>query len=198
MTNSNTLTVPSVQPEDANPIASEAYKPGQTPDISVTKPDEDRTDQDKNHYPSTLNCPEMSAFLEDPQTSQLSRRQIQALPYLVSCPTLAEAARHAQVTDRTLRRWLNNPSFREECERLRRAANEITHAELNGLSLKAAVVLGEALDDPNPNIRLRAALGSLSIAQKSNEIQELNQQIDRISAALPLWAAHQAARQPSS
>ena len=198
MTVPNLLSFPQVHPEDHNLPAANCDKTATNQDISATKPDFDATDPDKCPDQSTLKCPEMSRFVADSEPIQLSRRQIQALPYLVSCPTLTEAARRAQVTRRTLQRWLHNPSFREEFERLRRAANEITHAELNGLSLKAAFVLGEALDDPNPNIRLRAAVASLSIAQKSNEIQELNQQLDRISAALPLWAAHQAARQPGS
>ena len=118
----------------------------------------------------------MSHFVADPDPVQLSRRQIEALPYLVSSPTLSEAARRANVTRRTLQRWLNNYEFRQEFERLRRAANEIARAEISGLSLKAALVVGEALDDPNSSIRLRAALAALALSQKANEIADLQQQ----------------------
>ncbi len=188
MTTSTLLTIPTVLPHDDDSPATKGGKTAKNQDISMTKPDINRTNEDKISIPSTLKCREMSPFVVDSGPACLSRRQIQALPYLVSCPTLAEAARHAQVTLRTLQRWLKNPDFREEYEGLRKAANEIARAELNGLSLKAAVVLGESLDDPNSSIRLRAALAALAMSQKSNEIHELSQQLDLISAALPLWA----------
>ena len=192
MTATPSLIFPQVQTPGPTPALMDADKIGQNADISRTEPDTDRTDQDKNPSQPTLECPEMSGFVRDSQEIQLSRRQVQALPYLVSAPTLAEAARRAQITDRTLRRWLNDYEFRQEFERLRRAANEISRAEISGLSLKAALVVGEALDDPNSSIRLRAALAALSLSQKANEIADLQQQLDRITNSIPLYGDRRA------
>ena len=192
MTATPSLVFPQLHPQDATPVRPDPDKTGQNADISRIEPDADRTDQDKNPSQPTLECPEMSGFVRNSQEIQLSRRQVQALPYLVSAPTLAEAARRAQITDRTLRRWLHDDEFRQEFERLRRAANEISRAEISGLSLKAALVVGEALDDPNSSIRLRAALAALALSQKANEIADLQQQLDQIANSLPLYGDRRA------
>ena len=188
MTVTPALAFPQLYPGAADTPATKGDKNAQDQAISTTKQDVKAARNAGAAPQSTLECPEMSHFVADPDPVQLSRRQIEALPYLVSSPTLSEAARRANVTRRTLQRWLNNYEFRQEFERLRRAANEIARAEISGLSLKAALVVGEALDDPNSSIRLRAALATLSLSQKSNEIEELQQQIDRIGNSLPLYA----------
>ena len=189
MTATPSLVFPQLQPGEAACSATKGDKTAKSQGISTTKQHVDTAVGDRTDPQSTLECPEMSHFVADPEPIQLSRRQIEALPYLVSCPTLSEAARRANVTRRTLQRWLNNYEFRQEFERLRKAANKIARAEISGLSLKAALVVGEALDDPNASIRLRAALATLAFSQKSNEIEELQQQIDRIGNSLPLYAA---------
>jgi len=67
----------------------------------------------------------------------LSERQLAALPYIATAPSLSEAARRAEIGRTTLYRWLEEPEFRDELERWRRGAAELASLELRGLMLKA-------------------------------------------------------------
>jgi len=121
--------------------------------------------------------------------SDLSERQIKVLPYLVVSRTRSEAAKLADIGRTTLHNWMNDPCFRRELERFRNEALELAYTELKGLALKAAQVVGDALEDSSPNVRLRAAQIALTIGLKVNELREIEQRLDRLDDALPLWAS---------
>ena len=123
----------------------------------------------------------------------LSDRQLAALPYIATAPTLSEAARRAEVGRATLYRWLEDRDFREELERWRRGASELASLELKGLMLKATQVLGEAMDDDATYIRLRAAQAALSLGLRAVEQQDIQNRLDYIEDTMPLWARKEAA-----
>ena len=118
----------------------------------------------------------------------LTDSQLAALPYLVASPTMAEGARLADVGRTTLYRWMNDHKFRTTLERLRTEAAELAHTELRGLMLKGALVLAEAMEDPNAHVRVRAARAALSIGLKAVDLKELRQRIERLDDAFTLWA----------
>ena len=117
----------------------------------------------------------------------LTERQLNALPYLVAGRTITEGAELADIGRTTLYRWLNDPEFRSEFERLRNEAAELAYVELKGLMFKAALVLGGAMEDSNPFVRLRAAQIALSTSLKANELKEIEKRLDLMEDALPLW-----------
>lgn len=123
---------------------------------------------------------------ETPGTTPLTERQLAALPYLVASPTLSEGTEMAHVGRTTLWRWMQDDDFRQELERLRKEAAELAHAELNGLMFKAAQVLGEAMEDPNAYVRLRAARTAISAGFKANESKEFQERLDRVEDELVL------------
>lgn len=116
----------------------------------------------------------------------LSPRQIASLPYIIPAPTLAEGARLAEIGRTTLYRWMEEPDFREELERLRSNAAELAFAELNGLMLKSALVLAENMEHPDPGVRLRAARASLYAGMRVNEFKELRERVNRLDDAFAL------------
>ena len=67
------------------------------------------------------------------------------------------------------------------------------YVELRGLMLKATHVLGEAMEDANPQIRLRAAQTALSMGLRMTELKEIERRLDILDSALPLWARANAA-----
>ena len=121
-------------------------------------------------------------------TASLTDSQLAALPYLVASPTMAEGARLADVGRTTLYRLMNDHKFRTALERLRGEAAELAHTELRGLMLKGALVLAEAMEDPNAHVRVRAAKAALSIGLKAVDLKELRQRIERLDDAFNLWA----------
>ena len=93
----------------------------------------------------------------DLQVSQLSSRQILALPILAAAPNMQQAARDAGIGQSTLYRWLRDENFRQELKRLTVEVAELTRSELQGLTLRSLKVLADLMDDPDPMVRLRAA-----------------------------------------
>ncbi len=124
--------------------------------------------------------------------STLTDKQLQTLPHLVTAPTISEAARRADVGRTTLYRWIEDDEFRRELERQRSEALELAHVELKGLMFKATQVLGEAMDNDNPFLRLRAAQIALTVGLKAIEVKELQRRIELLEDALPLWATRNA------
>ena len=122
------------------------------------------------------------------QTTELTDRQVRVLPYLVASRNLSECARLAQVGLRTLYRWMEDMDFREELDRLRGEAAELAYTELKGLMLKAVHVLGSAMEDANPQVRLRAAQTALSVGLKATELKDIQKRLDLLDSALPLWS----------
>ena len=115
MNNSNQPTLFPNGRRDPNSPAPNCDKTLKNCDIPAKKSASSPTIDDGGPADSTLKCHEMSPNVVFSQPFSLSRRQIRALPYIVSCPTLTEAARHSQVTLRTLQRWLRDQQFRDEC-----------------------------------------------------------------------------------
>ena len=124
----------------------------------------------------------------------LSENQLAALPYLVASTNLSEGARLANIGRTTLYRWMDDPDFHDAFERLRSQAAALAHSELRGLMLKGVLVLAEAMEDPSPHVRVRAARAALSVSLKANDLKELHQRIDRLDDAFSLWARRDAHR----
>ena len=122
----------------------------------------------------------------DDDSVALTHRQMVALPFLVESPTLTEGARRAGISRRTVHRWMEDDHFRVEFEKLRNEALSLAQAELKGLTLKGAVVLGQMLEDPSPYIRLRAAQAAIAAGAKVNEQTNLQDRLDRLSEAQDL------------
>ncbi len=114
----------------------------------------------------------------------LTPRQIATLPYLVASPSLSEGARLADIGRATLYRWLRDDAFAEELERQRARAADLARSELQGLMLKSILVLAEALEDPNPAIRLRAARSTLHVGLRALDLKDVNQRLDGLDKAI--------------
>ena len=118
------------------------------------------------------------------ESTSLTPRQLATLPYLIASPSVSEAAALAKIGRKTLCRWMADPEFRHKLERMRAEAADLARTELNGI-----VVLANAMDDPDPVIRLRAARDTVNLALKAIDVKEMREAIDRVDDALHLWAS---------
>ena len=119
----------------------------------------------------------------------LSPRQTAALPYIASEPTAVQGARAAQITKRTLMRWMQEPAFRAELERVRHNISDLAFSELEGFTLKGVIRLVQLLDHPDPNVRHRAAKTILSTSIAARQDKELRRQLETIDNALLMLKA---------
>ena len=119
----------------------------------------------------------------DSKSDYLSQRQLMALPYIVAEPTISEGARAAGIARMTLTRWMRDPAFREELERVRRNIAEFAFNELEGLTIKCVVRLQQLLDDPDPNVRHRALKTGLSTSINFRNQKEVQHKLELIEMA---------------
>ena len=127
----------------------------------------------------------------------LSPRQQSALPILAAAPSIAQAARVSKVGRRTGCTYLGTEGSRVGAKNLsplpprrhRRAKNCF-----QTLTLHAVLRLGDLIENPSPEIRLRAVRAILSCSTKFGEIRELHDQVQALEAALPIWTAQQKSR----
>lgn len=114
--------------------------------------------------------------------AELTKRQLQALPYLLSCPTYQEAARQAHVSVKQIYSWLKTSTFKTELDRRR---NEIIEEAVNKLkcnTTRAADTLVSLLSHSNPTIQRGVANDLLNHVAKFIELHEIEERIQLLEA----------------
>ena len=116
-------------------------------------------------------------------------RQRATIPILAGANSVA-AARMSRVSRRTLNRWLKDEEFRQKLAHQANKSGELARLQLQEISLRAVIALTDALEDPNPALRMRAIRTALDFSGKFNEAQLLQEEIQALEDALPAWVAH--------
>ena len=116
--------------------------------------------------------------------SALTFRQQAALPVIAAAPSLSRAARAAGIDEKTLRRWLREPLFADRLAAFRQQSAIIAREELNSLARQGMAVFAEAMSDPNPAIRVRAARYALSYTVQFAELQNLGASLEEMKQLL--------------
>ena len=116
-------------------------------------------------------------------------RQRATIPILAGANSVA-AARMSRVSRRTLNRWLKDEEFRQQLAEQANKSGELARLQLQEISLRAVIALTDALEDPNPALRMRAIRTALDFSGKFNETQLLHEEIQALEDALAAWVAH--------
>ena len=128
----------------------------------------------------------MSHNVPSERTIALRPRQAAALPYVASESTLTRGAQAAQITRRTLTRWMNEPAFRAELERIRNNIADLAYSELEALTLKSVIRIAQLLDSDDPNVVQRASKTALSMSLSVRNQRELRRQMETLENAITL------------
>ena len=124
--------------------------------------------------------------LDAPPQESLTPRQALALPHIACASSVMAGAKLAQIGRSTLQRWMHDPRFRSELDRMRTEAASLAQAKLQGLMLKSVLVLDDTLDAGDPVLRLRAARTTLDAAFRTEEARDLRRRLDLLDDALTL------------
>ena len=116
----------------------------------------------------------------------LTPKQTLALPYIAATDSLTAGAKAARINRATLHRWMHDPVFRAELERVRKDAESLARVELQGLVLKGINTLAELLEDPNPRVRANAVRATLATALKVGDLRELRHELETLQTATAL------------
>jgi hypothetical protein len=117
-------------------------------------------------------------------SERLTPKQERALASLIACPTIRAAAEDAGVNEGTLYGWLKDPRFKNRYDDLRRQAVDSALTALQHACSAAVQALRDNLHCDTPAVRNRAAEIILSHTIKARELEELEQRIAALEAAL--------------
>ena len=130
---------------------------------------------------------EMTGNDRETKISILTSRQQGALPVIAAAPSIAQAARDCRVSESTLRRWLREPAFAGELDLLRQEFAGQVSQQCTGLMLRGMNVLAEAMENPDLNLRLRAARYAMTFAvhlhgsmKLDADIREMRHSLDSV------------------
>lgn len=121
----------------------------------------------------------MTDFRHPPR---LTPRQQRAISALLSCPTISEAAKTAQVSERTIYRWLIDQAFLAELHRQESELINSIARRLVSLADNALRTIQELLDDPqaSSSVRLRAAENVLAHLLRVRELATLEERVTNL------------------
>ncbi len=117
---------------------------------------------------------------------KLTWKQEKALSALLAHSSLKDAAQAADVAEKTLWRWMQNPTFRQRFREAQAAAFDDAVRELQAASIVAARTLREVAEDKtaSASARVAAALGIFAQTYKGREQGDMMQRIERLQAML--------------
>lgn len=113
--------------------------------------------------------------------SSLTRRQLHALPFLISNPSIELAAKQAGVSPKQIFEWLNQPVFRQELENRKNETVNQAVDRLKATASKACETLIGLLDNAeSESVRHRVAIDLLNMNLKYMEFKDIEQRIRKL------------------
>lgn len=120
---------------------------------------------------------------DDTDLTELDGAHWAALGSLMADGSIRKAAKAANVSERTLYRWLKMPAFAAVYRDLRREATQAAVARLQQASSSAADRLVRLLSSSKPAIALQAARTILEFSIKAVELEDLAARLAALEAA---------------
>ena len=130
--------------------------------------------------------PGSDQLMDLPGFASLTPRQQAALPVVALAPSLAQAARWSGVSESTLRRWRADPAFEELVARVRQDATCQVSQEIHSLIPRCVAIFSEAMDSPDPAMRLRAARYALALVGRFGEAERIATDMKDLESAFGL------------
>lgn len=112
--------------------------------------------------------------------AKLNARQKKIMTYLLSCRTIKEASQKAGVRLATVFKWLKDPEFKAELDRLKEEVISDVVDRLKVHCMRATDVLVDLMESENETIRRGSANDILNHTHTFIEIRELAVRLDAI------------------
>jgi len=125
-------------------------------------------------------------------TGKITRKREQAISALLVSPTVQEAAQVAQIGERTLWRWLQEPEFQRAYRQARRQAVSQAVARLQQASSEAVEALSSVMNDTEApaSSKVSAAKAVLELSFKAVELEDLESRITILEEAFNIEEEH--------
>lgn len=110
----------------------------------------------------------------------LNNRQLKAIPILIACDTVEDAARKSGVARGTLYGWLKDEEFQKNLSEARRRLFDKAMSKLMTVSMKAVIALEKLLHARSESVRRAAANDILGHILKYREISEIEARLESV------------------
>lgn len=110
----------------------------------------------------------------------LNNRQIKAIPILIGCHTVEDAARKAGISKNTLYTWMKQEEFSQAISEARRELFDRAMHKLMYVSMKAVITLEKLLDAQSESVRRAASNDVLGHIVKYKELSEIEDRVERL------------------
>ena len=115
------------------------------------------------------------------QNFTLSRKQLKAIPVIISAKTITEGVKQAGISKTLFYDWMKDDNFRNEFIAKQNDVIATALKELKGLSSEAVESLGKILrETENENIRLKVIALILDHTIKMKEMEDIEQRLIEI------------------
>ncbi len=104
---------------------------------------------------------------------KISRKRESAIAALLAEPNLAAAAKRAGVSERTLRRWMHLPEFKQSFDEARSVVFDSALTLLHTTSVEAVETLRACLNSDSDPTRVRASAVILERGFAAHEVSSL-------------------------
>ena len=115
---------------------------------------------------------------------ELTDRQLNVIPHLISSSSVSEAAELAGVPRRTIHRWMNDEEFRAAYQEQRDAVALYARSGMRTLMLKALAVQAERFDSDDPKERAHAAKVIMDYDAKTAPKYESQKLLNRLHSVI--------------
>jgi hypothetical protein len=121
-------------------------------------------------------------------TPGLTPLQDRAVEAILQQPTLARAAAAVGINERTLRRWLTEPLFRDAVQAARRAAFGQAMGLVQWYASVAVAALVKVVNDPAApaNCRVTAAAVLLKVGREGIELDDLARRVEALERSMAM------------
>jgi transposase len=110
----------------------------------------------------------------------LNNRQLKAIPLLIGCDTVEDAARKTGVSKGTLYEWMKKDEFNNAVSSARKKLLDKAMNKLMSASMKAVITLEKLLDAESESVRRAAANDVLGHILKYRELSEIEDRLETV------------------
>jgi transposase-like protein len=110
----------------------------------------------------------------------LNNRQLKAIPILIGCATVEDAARQTGISKNTLYTWMKQEEFDQAVSSARKKLLDKAMNKLMNVSMKAVITLEKLLDAESEAVRRAAANDVLGHLLKYRELSEIESRLDTV------------------
>jgi hypothetical protein len=116
--------------------------------------------------------------------TQLTDRQLKAIPHIVGSPTYTEGCKEAKINKGTFYKWLKDPEFKAELDRQRDEVAAEAFGVLSQSLTKAVETLAGLLDNEDDRLKRLTAKDVIDFIIRHKENEDLDKRLVEIERRL--------------